>query len=377
MKTGKRTYHVVHVVQSLDVGGMENGIVNLASLIDKDRFSVSICCLSHAGSLAERIKDDRVDIFCMNWESGFTPQLFVTMAREFRARNVDIVHTHGWLSFIYGSVACKLAGISALINGEHGTFNLESTRRKIAYKLLCNVTDKFLTVSYSLKEELKKNLRIPEGKIITIPNGVDSDRFLPGCPAEIADIKSQIGIPATAQVIGTVGRLEHVKNHEMLLRAFCELSYEFPCLHCLLVGDGSLRCSLEKLARELGIQERVHFLGSMDNPQDLIPVFDVFALTSFSEGMSNTILEAMSCAKAIVASDVGGNTELVNDGYNGIIIASGNAEELRNALRTLLKEEVKRNLFGENSRKIIDKKYNISTMISGYEKVYVDTYLQS
>ncbi len=248
MKTSSHKYHVVHVVQSLDVGGMENGIVNIANIINKDNFKLTICCLSHKGALANRIVDNSVSLICMDWKGGVDLNLFWSLAKIFRDIGADIVHTHGWLSFIYGAVASKFSGIKVLINGEHGTFNLDKTRRIIAYRLLSLFVSKFLTVSLSLKAELKKTLFIRDEKIVTIPNGVDAEKFRPRSSEEIQTVKRNIGIPVTAQVIGSVGRLEPVKNYEMLIQAFQELYKEFPRLYCIFIGEGSCRAKLENLA---------------------------------------------------------------------------------------------------------------------------------
>jgi len=143
-------------------------------------------------------------------------------------------------------------------------------------------------------------------------------------------------------------------------------------LRCLLIGDGSRRRHLEQLASELGIAEAVIFLGKVNNPYDILPVLDVFVLTSFSEGMSNTILESMACAKPVVATDVGGNREMVMDGRNGILVESGNVPQLAETLAALLRDEGKIALYGSNSRKIVEENYSISSMVSAYEAVYAD-----
>jgi len=367
-----KKHHVVHLVESLEVGGMENGVVNLVSRMDRERFAVSICCLSHPGALAAKLEGSDIPLFTLGWLSGFRPRIITALARELTLRKADVVHTHGWLTLVYGAFACKLAGVPALINGEHGTFHLDQPRRKLAYRLLSLLVTKFLTVSYSLRDQLVDVLHIPIGKIVTIPNGVDAGKFSPRSHAHIRQVKEKLGIPVAAQVIGSTGRLEPVKNYDMLLRAFARIRPEFPQLRCLLIGDGSRRRHLEQLASELGIAEAVIFLGKVNNPYDILPVLDVFVLTSFSEGMSNTILESMACAKPVVATDVGGNREMVMDGRNGILVESGNVPQLAEALAVLLRDEGKIALYGSNSRKIVEENYSISSMVSAYEAVYAD-----
>jgi len=308
----------------------------------------------------------------MNWKSGFQVTLFIKLAREFKKRNIHIVHTHGWLSFLYGSIACVLAGIPILINGEHGTFNLEKKRRKYAYHVLSIIVDKYITVSNSLKKELVKHMNIDPSKIVVISNGVDTDKFCLKNTEYISDHKNKMGIPISSQVVGSVGRLEPVKNYEMFVNAFFEVTREFPTLHMLLIGDGSCKPEIKNLVLKLELSNKVHLLGLVNEPEDWISIMDIFVLTSYSEGMSNTILEAMSCSKPIVATDVGGNNELISEGYNGLLIQSGNRSELVEAIKYLLLNDIKRNLFGEHSRTKVEKAHGINVMVSKYENVYFE-----
>lgn len=365
--------HVVHVVQSLDVGGMENGVVNIANKIDKNIFKLSICCLSHIGTLEHKITDNHISLFSMNWEKGLQFALFLDLAKEFKKRDINIVHTHGWLSFLYGSIAGKIAGIPVLINGEHGTFNLNKKRRIFVYRLLSLFVNKFITVSSSLRKELVDKIKISSDKIIVIPNGVDTERYHSINMEEVINRKNRIGIPMSSRVIGSVGRLEPVKNYEMLINAFSEISHEFPMLYMLLVGDGSRMEKLEKLAWDLGLSNKICFLGQVNNTQDFIPLMDIFILTSYSEGMSNTILEAMSCSKPIIATDVGGNRELILEGKNGLLIGSGNVNELVVAIKSILMDDNKISSFGINSRIEVENNHSIDTMVLKYQNVYMDS----
>ncbi|WP_319586817.1 glycosyltransferase [uncultured Desulfobulbus sp.] len=362
--------HVMHVVDSLEVGGMENGVVNLANHIDKERFIFSVCCLSHPGNMSKRITDKGVTVFCLNWRGGFTLGLFWKIYQAMKERKVNIVHTHGWLTLLYCSVPSVLLR-TILVNGEHGLFYLEKFRRLIAYKIISLAVEKYVPVSYSLEKELLRILKIDKNKIVTIPNGVDLQAFSPLTREEIATVKQELSIPASVSLIGSVGRLEPVKNFAMLLRVFANLSKNNNNLHCILIGDGSLRRELEVLATELGVEGKVHFTGKISNPYQVTPLLDIFVSTSLSEGMSNTILEAMACGIPIVATNVGDNSRLVQDGKNGFLVNPENAILLEKAIHLLLSDDVKRKAFGIISREIVENKFDIMNMIAKYQDIYI------
>ena len=131
MIKSKNKYRVMHVVDSLGIGGMENGVVNILNIIDKNKFNLSLCCLSEPGPFSGRIMSDSISIFSMNRKGGFQPSLFFCLARLFRNEKIDIVHTHGWLTYLYGCIAAKMAGSPVFINGEHGAFHLGKLRRRV------------------------------------------------------------------------------------------------------------------------------------------------------------------------------------------------------------------------------------------------------
>lgn len=373
MNSNAKKCHVMHVVESLEVGGMENGVVNLANLIDKNRFTFSICCLSRPGNLCKRLEDDRIEVISLNWRGGFSPKLFFELARVLNERKVDVVHTHGWLTLLYGSVASVILGRRPLINGEHGTFHLDSFRRRMAYRAISQLVNKYVAVSFSLENKLGKMIRAGRNKIICIPNGVDVRKFCPRCEEDVAELKSSFGIPASSIIIGSVGRLEPVKNYEMLLRVFARLSVDDARLHCVLIGDGSQRANLENLALQLGIKEKVHFTGKVDNPHHVMSILDLFISSSLSEGMSNTILEATACGIPIVATDVGDSGKLVEDGRNGFMVQSEDDHSLEEAIKRLTYDTGMRQRFGARSRAIAEEKFDIMKMVNRYQDVYLQS----
>lgn len=372
MKNETKKISVMHIVENLEVGGMENGVVNIANNIDKVCFRFSICCLSHPGVLSKRIQDKSTLVVSLGWSGGFRPKLILELARIFKENKVDIIHTHGWVTLIYSSVASLIAKNRVLIHGEHGVFHLDNRRRKTAFRFISSYVDKYITVSYSLEKELEELVNIGYGKIITIPNGVDLQKFVPLSSAAICDIKADLGIPLSVHVIGSAGRLEPIKNYEMLLHVFANLC-RCVDVHCVLIGNGSQRTKLEVLAKQLGVGEKVHFTGKVDNPHQVMSVLDIFVCTSFSEGMSNTVLEAMACGKPIVATNVGDNGKLVDDGCNGFLVLSEDSKGLEKALNLLISDKEMLKKFGSCSRKIAEEKYDILKMVISYQDIYTQS----
>lgn len=372
MNKDDRKIHVMHIVDSLEVGGMENGVVNIANSIDKERFKLSICCLSHPGVLSKRIQDKNILVVSLGWAGGFRPKLILKLAKIFKEYKVDIIHTHGWVTLIYCSVASCIAKNRVLIHGEHGVFHLDNSRRKIAFRIISSYVDKYITVSYSLEKELAGLINSGNDKITTIPNGVDLQKFTSLNGAAICNIKADLGIPLLSNVIGSAGRLESIKNYEMLLHVFSKL-INYVDIHCVLIGDGSQRTKLEELAKQLGVGEKVHFTGKVDNPHQVLSILDVFVCSSFSEGMSNTILEAMACGKPIVATNVGDNCKLVDDGCNGFLVQSEDSSGLEKALQLLVSDKEMLLKFGTYSRKIAEEKYDILKMVSSYQDIYIQS----
>ncbi len=367
----KKKIHVQHVLLSLQPGGLENGVVNVVNRLSAERFQSSICCLKHAGEFAARINPD-IAIHEMGWQSGNDPWLPFRLARLFRKTSPDIIHTRNAESFYYGFLGAKLAGIKCIIHSEHGrTFDDRAIRFRVQ-RWFSAGTQALFAVSNQLRMDLVKHIGIPEARIRVLYNGVDLERFGTG---DRAKARQLLGVTETQLVIGSVGRLVPVKNYPLLLKAVAALNR--TDVVAVLVGDGPVRVELEALAKSLGIGAQVRFLGHRDDVTTLLAGMDIFVLPSFSEGMSNTLLEAMASGVASVASNVGGNPELISDGYDGYLFASGDEAALSGHLRKLCSDAGLRQNLGEAARTRIAREFSIQAMIARYENLYLATVSQS
>ncbi|HOW42783.1 MAG TPA: glycosyltransferase [Candidatus Omnitrophota bacterium] len=359
--------NVMHIQESLDVGGMENGIVNLANHLNGEYFKVTLCCLNKMGSLCNRVNDKRVRIINMEQKEGLALFLVFKLIKVLRKEKIGIVHTHNFYSGLYGIIAARLAGIHVVIHGEHGTTILNKPIRILAMRFLSRCVDKLFAVSHDLKEELMKKLNISGTKIDVLVNGVDIEHFR--AAKEAWNLKNDLGIPVSNFIVGSVGRLVPIKNFKLLIGVKKKLDLAGFNTSCIIIGAGPCRAELENYAKEIGTE--ILFLGERDDISDLLAIFDLFVLTSLNEGMSNTILEAMACGKPVIATQVGGNLELVEENKTGFLVPSDNLEELFNAIVKLINNKKLLAHFGRCARDTVEQKFSLQAMVKNYEHAYL------
>ncbi len=361
---------IIHIVPSLETGGMENGVVNLVNNLDPLLFSFSICCLKKEGSLKGRLKKD-IAVHCLNKQKGISLFTFLKLTKIIRQEKADIVHTHGWGGgALYGIISAKLSGTPIIINGEHGTLFDQTKIRRIAQKFLSWFIDVIITVSDDLKQDLINKMGINQKKIQTIINGVDTVKFRPD---ESLRTQKRIELGLKDEIlIGTVGRLVPVKDYQTLIKAAAQIMGEKgrDKISLVLIGDGSCRKELENTAKALNIEDKVHFLGEKDDVPSWLNAMDIFVLSSLDEGLSNTILEAMAVGKAVVATRVGGNSEIIRDKETGLLSPVGDVETLAGILTDLIENPLKIAGLGANARKSTENEFSLQFMVKNYEQVY-------
>ena len=350
---------------SLQPGGLENGVVNVVNRLNPDRFRSSIGCIKQAGEFAARVTTPEVKIYELGWRGGNDLILPFRLARLFREARPDIVHTRNAEAFFYGYLGAKLAGVKCIIHSEHGrTFN-DRKIRFLVQKWFSENTQAIFSVSTKLKNDLVKHIHIPKEKIEVLHNGVDLSQFK---SVQRKVVRDKLGFRDDQVIIGSVGRLVAVKNYALLLHAFHQLKMKNVAV--MLVGEGGERKILEELALSLGIGDHVRFLGHRDDVAELLLAMDIFVLPSISEGMSNTLLEAMAVGIAPVASDVGGNPEIVDHGVSGFIFPSCDESALREYLRELATDTALRGEISSAARDKVKNEFTIDAMVSKYESLY-------
>jgi sugar transferase (PEP-CTERM/EpsH1 system associated) len=360
---------IVHVVHALGIGGLENGLVNILNNLG-DPFAHAIICLSRSGPMAERIQNPRVQIIEMQLPTDKFRFPVLRLAREIQKSAPDIVHTRGW-STVDAICAARVAGVSRVIHSEHGREagdpDGRNRKRNIVRKFLSPLISRFVTVSDDLKTWLVRTVGVPECKVTTIHNGVDTERF---ASVERAGSRRALGLDDSVFTIGTVGRLDPVKDHASLLHAFRPIARSERPSRLLIAGAGPMQSVIQSLAAELNISDKIQLLGERCDVPQILKACDVFTLTSIAEGISNTILEAMASGLPIVATRVGGNPELVDDGVNGYLVDAGDVSALTASYETYLYNPNLRDLHGRNARRRTEQRFTLERMASQYAQLY-------
>lgn len=364
----RRPIRVMHVVFQLGIGGMEVGVVKLANSLPRDSVVTSICSAWPAADLKYRLAPDVRVYELHRRRSGNDVRMIQRLYRALRQEQPDILHTHRWATLGEGIAAAHLAGVPSVVHGEHGTLEVRRRNRHIQ-RWLWRRCDRVLSVSSRLAERMSREIGFPLEHIETIRNGVDLDRF-GASDGRLG--RRLLSLDDDCVTIGTVGRLVPVKDHAMLLHAFAVLRQRGHEFRAAIVGDGVQRADLERLAANLGLRGVVRFAGHLEDVPTALGAFDIFALPSKSEGLSNTIQEAMATGLPVVATRVGGADELVTHGTTGVLVPPGDPVAFASALEQLLNDAGRRASMGAAGQRIARTKFSLQLMLSEYERLYRD-----
>lgn len=349
--------NVLHVVNSLEIGGLEKFVVDLTNQITEvDHFVV---CLTARGGYFYDISGE---CFYLDNPPGLTFSSILKIKKIIQKKSIDIVHTHNQGPQFYGSIAGKLAG-KAVIHTKHGQNQVKSGRRYILDRISSFFTDKIVTVSNDSKEICVGRLNIPEEKVVTILNGVDINAYQ--CLKDRPQLNA-----AEPVVIGTVARLAPEKNHKCLLDACSKLSEQGVDFHLKIVGDGALMNELIAQSEKLGLQDKVCFEGIRTDIPSVMNEFDIFVLPSLTEGVSLTLLEAMACELPVIATAVGGTPEVVVDGETGWLVPSNDPVKLADAIVLCLSDPTHCAEIGRSARSRVVEFFSLEQVAQKYLYFY-------
>lgn len=363
----------MHLIHQLGAGGAENGIINIVNHIDQSKIESAICAFVGQGTQEGRVRTPQTRLFDLNKKPGNDFGLPFRLRRLLKSWQPDVLHTHAWGTLCEGFLAAKMAGVSSIVHGEHGTIQ-EKARNLPIQRYFWGLTDQLLSVSEAHKMRLSKTVGYPVDNIQVIQNGVDTAHFC--YRKKNTALQEMLGLNKEHRIVGTVGRFMPVKNQDFLIKAFRGIVETDDYVSLLLVGDGPLKESLVSLASSLGVLDRVVFSGRRSDVSAVLNLMDVFVLPSLSEGMSNTILEAMSCALPVIATDVGGNPALVKHKKSGLLVPSDDIFTLASAIGNLLKHPELRSVYGQAGRALVESEYSLNKMVSRYEGLYGDLFKQ-
>lgn len=368
---------IMHVVYGFDVGGLENGVVNLINRLPENQFRHTIVALTRcAPEFCKRIMRSDVEFISLDKPPGHGVQLYPRLLRLFREYRPAIVHTRN-LAALEAALPARLAGVGVRVHGEHGwdISDPHGIRRK--YQLIRRAYRPFVTHYIALSEELSgylnRRVRVPADRISRICNGVDTLKFAPGNGRQALE-----GSPFNAPdliVVGTVGRLQAVKDQLNLVRAFAlllERSGDVSRrLRLILAGEGPLRGDIEAEILHCGIGDHVWLAGERSDVADVMRSLDIFVLPSQSEGISNTILEAMASGLPVVATNVGGNGELVSDGESGLLARPQDSQALALEVARYADDPALAKRHGRAGRARVEAEFSLEVMVNRYASLYM------
>lgn len=362
---------IAHIIYRLDVGGLENGVVNLINAMPADRFRHAIICLTDYSDFRKRIRRPDVQVFALRKRDGKDFGVYARLFRLLRSLGPDIVHTRN-LATLDCQFVAALAGVPGRVHGEHGwdVIDVDGTNRKynLLRRFMRRFVRRYVPLSVELEEWLRKTVRVRPERIARIYNGVNTERFAP----------AQREILAAGQpiVIGTVGRMQTVKDQPVLARAFVRLNELFPAmrghLRLTMIGDGSLRQEVERVIEQAGLQQQVSLPGAREDVPEQLRAMDIFVLPSIAEGISNTILEAMATGLPVVATRVGGNAELVVEGETGLLVPPSDTDALAKAIGVYVADPALARRHGAAGRNRVLRDFSMERMLDRYLAVYDD-----
>jgi glycosyltransferase involved in cell wall biosynthesis len=359
---------VVHVVLSLEVGGLERIVLDLISAGQARGQQVSVLCLERRGILAKDAESLGAYVACVDKESGLKLRLGRRIEPILNKLNPDVVHCHQVAATFYAGPPARRAGVPVIVHTEHNNHYSRRFRTRILGRIACRFVDRFFCVSENIQDEVLRYKIAKPNKVQVVTNGIRLDHFE---AANDLNLKKELGLQQGDLVIGTVARLCEQKRQDILINAFAKVHASRPNGRLLIVGDGHLKSELQQLVNRLKIGPYVHFAGYQPEPWRYLSVMDVFALSSAYEGMPLSILEAWACGLPVIASGVGGLPEMINGTDAGVLFPSGDIDALATKLIEFIDNETMRKEFGQRGRKIVHQSYSVERMADRYHEHYL------
>ena len=358
MKAPLRTSKIrlVHITPGLEMGGLEKLQVEFARHADRDRFELHFVSLSDRGSLAADIEAAGCRVTALNHPTGLSPRLLWNLTRCLRHLGAEVVHTHDDRALIYGTPAARRAGVRTVVHTRHGRSPGLSSRQKRLIRWASLAVTYFVCVSNEAAA-LSREHGIPSNKIHTIHNGIDLERF------------AYAGRNEKGPMV-LVARMTPEKDVETLLRAFALVHQALPAARLEIAGDGICLADLKALATQLGLGSSVTFLGPVRDVASLLKRSALFVLPSLSEGISLTLLEAMASGLPVVATNVGGNPEVVAEGETGLLVPARSPARLAEAMTRLLRDPLLAKRMGDAGRRRVETDFDVRSMVASYESLY-------
>ena len=369
---------IAHVVYRFSIGGLENGVVNLINRLPETSWRHAVVALTDVSpAFARRVQRQDVEYLSLHKRQGHLWKLYPRLLRLFRELQPAVVHTRN-LAALEAVVPAWAAGVPSRIHGEHGRDAIDPDGLRRHYQWVRRgygpFVSRYVAVSKDLERYLRDSVGISSQRIVQLYNGVDSDRFrrvekerapIEGCPFRDPD----------HWLVGTVGRMDYVKDQSTLVRAFVLAVHANPAarnrMRLIIVGDGALRAECERIVGDAGMLELAWFAGERNEIFQVMRGLDCFVLPSLGEGISNTILEAMACALPVIATRVGGNAELVDEGVTGQLVRAAAPSAQAQAMLNYFENAALAAQHGTAARDRVERSFSLDRMVDSYHRLYL------
>jgi len=359
---------ILHIQKVAGIAGSENHLLTLLPALQEKGFELTVLVLAgpgdHPAPFIASMKSRGIDCEMISMRGNLDPVLPLRLLKFMRGNPSPLIHTHLIHADLYGTLAARLAGVPVVVSTKHG-YNPWRAKWFYAYldRLASLFQNRIITISDALASWLVEVEGLRREKLSTIHYALDVDSF---SSSTTADPPLKVSPP----VIGTIGRLIHQKGVHVLLQAFAMCAKRHPTISLLVVGDGPERSNLENLTEQLGLVDRVHFLGYRSDVPGILSYVDIFALPSFGEGFGLVLLEAMASSKPVVATDVMSIPEIVQEGKTGLLVPAQDVSALAQALETLIGNPELRDRFGKAGFQRVKEKFAVERMVRKTIKVY-------
>jgi sugar transferase (PEP-CTERM/EpsH1 system associated) len=376
MSDMKQAPLVAHLIYRLDIGGLETLLVDAINRMPAHKYRHAVICLTDYTEFAQRITRPGVELHALHKPPGLELGTHKRLFKLLRKMRPEVLHTYNLGTIEYHATAL-LAGVPVRVHAEHGRDASDphgvNRKHNLLRRLLVPVIDRYVPVSRDLERWLRGVVGIPQSRVQLIDNGVDTERFKPAADTDAYAAAEPWNTPG-GFVIGSVGRLQDVKDQACLIDAFALLRSMLPeqrhRLRLVLVGDGPLRAQLAQKIADAGLQDCAWLPGPRSDVAPVMRSFSLFALSSIAEGTPVTMLEAMASGLPVVSTAVGGIPDLVLDGASGALVPPGDPQALAQALAAYVPDAERTRAHGAAGRARIEQQYSVAAMLSAYVDLY-------
>ncbi len=371
-------HNLLYVFDNLEFGGGERGFIQLINCLCRARYKIMVACLP-TDVFIEKIKGNEVQINSVDMRNRFNPMVILQLINLMKRENVDIAHSQGVRADFFTGIAAKLAGVPFVVSTVQMPvegFNVSAIKRFIYISLNRfseRFVDRFIVVSDALKKIMIEKHRIEPQRVVKIYNGIETNDL---CLADDeimrrrTGFRNESGLGGSIPVIGVIGRLVWQKGFEYFIEAIPEVLKEFKEARFLIVGDGSLNNKLKAASKTLKIDDRIIFTGFRRDIKEIVAAIDIFVMPSLLEGLPMTLLEAMAMGKPIVATDIDGINEVLENGKTGLLVPTRDPDALSKAIINLLIHRDQAHQMGINARRIVEERFGADIMVERVEDIY-------